>query len=763
MLRIWLLATMTAAWPCAAFAQAQGPVVTLDAIEVVPSSPLAAPDTGAERVKYPAAATTLNAADLAATQQGGVAQALDRHAPGVSIVDVTGNPFQPELDYRGFSASPVIGTPQGLAVYQNGVRVNEAWGDAVNWDLVPSVAIDRTTILGANPIFGLNALGGAVVLDMKNGFAWQGFELDTRVGGRMRAQGSMQYGVKAGGWAGYFALEGVRDKGARYFSGSTVRRFYGDIGYKGDAAEIHGAVGLASNRFGASGPAPIEMVDANKAAVFTSPQTTKNELAQFALDGAFDLSPTWKAKANVYYRAFNQTHVDGNTTDFNSCGGATLCDSAGAATSIPDFLPGAQYGVINRTWTRSRTLGASAQAINTDRIFGHGNRLAFGLSLDRGWTDFRADEEIGVIQTDLRVTGLGWSVMEPLSGVEPVHVKARNTYYGAFIQDAFDVTDQLTVTVGGRYNLAKIALFDQITTALNGGGSYGRFNPTAGATFKVTPDLSLYANYAEANRAPTPLELGCADPNRPCLIDNFLVADPPLKQVVARTVEFGARGSFRLPDLLPGGFDWSVGVYRTLSSDDILNVPSAITGRGYFVNAGRTLRQGVEASLSYKEERLSAYVNYTYTDATFRDAIQLGSPNNPLAAALGLSSIMVAPGAHLPATSPQRLKAGADFAVTPSWKIGGDVTYVSGSYLRGDEINQFAKLSPYALVNLRTSYQVTKELQIYGLVENALNARPKTFGTFFDPTQIVFVNLADPRTVSIAPPISAYVGARYRF
>ena len=137
--------------------------------------------------------------------------------------------------------------------------------------------------------------------------------------------------------------------------------------------------------------------------------------------------------------------------------------------------------------------------------------------------------------------------------------------------------------------------------------------------------------------------------------------------------------------------------------------------------------------------------------------------NGTLAAALGLSSIMVAPGAHLPATSPHRLKAGADFAVTPSWKIGGDVTYVSGSYLRGDEINQFAKLSPYALVNLRTSYQVTKELQIYGLVENALNARPKTFGTFFDPTQIVFVNLADPRTVSIAPPISAYVGARYRF
>lgn len=763
MSRIWLLATVAVVWPVAAMAQTQAPVVTLDAIEVVPSSPLAAPDTGAERVKYPGAANSVTAADLAETRQPDLAQALDRRAPGVTIIDVTGNPFQPEVDYRGFSASPVIGTPQGLAVYQNGVRINEAWGDAVNWDLIPSVAIDRATILGANPIFGLNALGGAVVLDMKNGFTWQGFEVDARFGGRARGQAWVQYGVKSGDWAGYFALEGIRDKGARYFSGSTVRRFYGDIGYKGDRAEIHGTVGLASNKFGASGPAPIEMVDANKAAVFTTPQTTQNQLAQFALNGAFDLSPTWKLKANVYYRMFDQKHVDGNTTDFNSCGGATLCDDAGNATSIPDFLPGAPYGAIDRTRTSSRTLGASAQATNTDRILGHGNRLTFGFSIDRGRTDFSANEEIGIIQTDFRVTGLGWSVMEPASGVEPVHVKARNTYYGAFIQDALDITDQLTVTLGGRYNLAKIALFDQITTALNGRGTYGRFNPTAGATFKITPNVSLYASYAEANRAPTPLELGCADPNRPCMIDNFLVSDPPLKQVVSRTVEFGARGSFKLPDLLPGNFDWSAGVYRTLSTDDILNVPSAITGRGYFVNAGHTLRQGIEASLAYKDERLSAYVNYTYTDATFRDTITLGSPSNPLAVALGVSSIMVTPGAHLPSTPPHRIKAGADFAITPQWKIGGDMTYVAGSYLRGDEINQFAKLSPYALVNLRTSYQVTKEFQIYGLVENAFNARPKTFGTFFDPTQIAFANLSDPRTVSIAPPIAAYVGAKYRF
>ncbi|MFO1134996.1 MAG: TonB-dependent receptor [Rhodoblastus sp.] len=763
MSRLWLVAGFAIIAPGVSLAQAPGRVNRLDAIEVVVSSPLDAPDTGVERMKYPGGVTTVSAAELADTRQGDLAQALERRAPGVAIIDTTGNPFQPEVDYRGFTASPVVGAPQGLAVYQNGVRVNEAWGDGVNWDLIPLVAIDRTTILGANPVFGLNALGGAVVLDMKNGFTWQGFEIDARLGGQMRRQGSVQYGVKSGDWAGYFALEGVRDNGARHFSGATVRRFYGDIGYRGDKAEIHATLGLAANKFGASGPAPMELVDADKRAVYTTPQTSQNQLAQFALNGSFDISPTWKAKANVYYRFFDQKRVDGNTTDFASCGAATLCDGAGAATSMPDILPGAPYGVIDRTWTRSRTLGASAQATNTDRLLGHGNRLTFGVSVDRGWTHFRAEEELGIIQTDYRVTGIGIPVIEPMSGVEPVSLKAANTYYGAYIQDAFDITDQLTVTAGGRYNLAKIALYDQITTALNGGGSYGRFNPTAGATYRILPNFSIFASYAEANRAPTPLELGCADPNRPCMIDNFLVSDPPLKQVVARTVEAGARGSFTLPGFLPGAFEWSAGLYRTLSSDDILNVPSAITGRGYFVNAGRTLRQGVETSLAYKDERLTAYVNYTFTDATFRDAIQLGSPNNPLAVALGVSSIMVAPGSHLPSTPPHRIKAGADFALTPQWKIGGDVVYVSGSWLRGDEINQFAKLSPYALVNLRASYQMTKEFQIYGLVENALNARPKTFGTFFDPTQIAFANLIDPRTVSLAPPIAAYIGAKYRF
>ncbi len=706
---------------------------------------------------------TIGAAELADTRQSDVAAALARRTPGVTVVDVAGNPFQPEVDFRGFAASPVVGSAQGLAVYQNGVRINEAWGDVVNWDLIPGIAIDRTTIFGANPVFGLNALGGTVSLEMKNGFTYQGFEADARFGARMRRQASLQYGVQSGAWASYLALEGIGDNGARYFSGSTVRRLYGDIGYRGDRAELHATIGLASNRFGASGPAPVEMVAVDARAVYTTPQTTKNTLAQFALNGAFDLSDTWKVKANVYHRAFDQAHVDGNVADFASCGATTLCDANGGATNIPDLAPGAQYGVVNRTWTRSRSFGGGVQATNADRIGDHGNRLTFGISLDRGWTGFKADERIGVVQPNFVVSDFGFIVNEPASNVLPVSVRASNTYVGAYVHDTFDVTDRLSVTFGGRYNLAKLALHDQLGVALNSAATYARFNPTAGATFKLTPDVSLYASYAEANRAPTPLELGCADPNRPCAIDSFLVADPPLKQVVSRTVEAGARGSFSLPDLAPGKFDWSAGVYRTINSDDIMSVPSAVTGLGYFINAGHTRRQGVEASLAYRDERLSAYANYTLTDATFRDSIEIGSPNHPLAIALGGASIRVTPGAHLASVARHRIKAGVDFAITPQWKIGGDIVHASGAFLRGDEINALGRLPGYTLVNLRTSWQVTREFQIYGLVENALNVRAKTFGTLFDTSQIAFAPLSNPRSVSVAPPLAAYIGAKYAF
>jgi len=739
---------------------------------LAPTPAPAAPVSPIVTYAVPATTYTLSSRELANSRKFDVAGALQREAPGVIINDVGGNPFMPEVDFRGFNASPVAGTPQGLAVYQNGIRINEAWGDSVNWDLIPNIAIDRLTVVTGNPLFGLNAIGGAITLDMKNGFTYQGFETDTRFGSWARRQAAMQYGVQSGPYAAYLAMEAAGDNGFRHFSGSHIKRMYGDVGYRGDSGEIHATVTLAQNRFGASGPAPVDLTNLDPGATYTTPQAIKNTLAMYDLNGAFQPSETWKLFGDVHYRAFDQARVDGNTTDFQCEAGAAVCQNGdGADTSIPNFFDGAApLGVINRTWTRSRTIGGTVQATNEDRYFGFHNKFTFGVSYDHGWTAFAANEELGVIQGDLVVGGVGYIVDEPASGISSVSMRAANDYLGVYALDSLDLTDKLTATVGARFNRAGISLYDLRGTELNGNGTFTRINPMAGLTYKILPNVSAYASYSEANRAPTPLELGCADPNRPCLIDNFLVSDPPLKQVVANTVETGLRGNVNLPSILPaaagyfpGRLDWSAGLFRTNNFNDILAVPSAVNGRGYFTNAGNTLRQGVEASLRYSDERLSAYLNYTLTDATFRSTILLGSPNNPAAVALGVGDILVTPGANLTSVPKHRLKAGADYSVTKQWRVGGDVVYASGPWVRGDEINMFGTLSPYTLVNLRTSYQATPNIQFYGLLENVGSVRSRSFGTFFDTTAISFMPFVNPRMVSLGPPMGIFGGVKITY
>ena len=419
------------------------------------------------------------AREIADTRQFDISGALDRSTPGVSTNDVLGNPFSPEVDFRGFVASPVSGTPEELAVYQNGVRINEAYGDTVNWDLIPTVAIDRSAIVTGNPLFGLNALGGAVVLDMKNGFTYQGFDLDGRLGSRNRRQTTMQYGVLQGDFASYLAVEAAGDSGYRKYSGSQVRRLYGDIGYRGDSVEVHFTLGLAQNRFGVSGPAPVDLVNNDTSAIYTTPQTNKNTLSQYDLNATFTPAPNWKILTDVHYRAFDQAHVDGNTTDLNSCGQPTLCDGNGNSTYLPDIFQGAaNLGVIDRTWTRSRTLGGTVQIENTDKIYSMPNKFTFGVNYEHGWTNFSADEEVGVLNPgDLSVTGLGMLNIDPTADVQTVHLNAANSYLGVYGLDALDVTDKLTVTAGGRFNYAAITLYDLVGTSLNGSSVLHAFQP----------------------------------------------------------------------------------------------------------------------------------------------------------------------------------------------------------------------------------------------------------------------------------------------
>src|ERR1700738_134858 len=226
-----------------------------------------------DRDKVPANVQTLSASDFEHAKAPDLLDAISRSLPGIALSDQTGNEFQRDLNYRGFVASPGVGTPQGLAVYQNGVRVNEVFGDTVNWDFIPETAINRMTLMPSNPVYGLNALGGALSIEMKNGFTHQGTDSELRGGSFGRRAASVQTGGQAGNLSAYLTADAINDNGWRDYSPSRLRRIYGDLGVRGDQTEFHVTFTGASNNFGAAAATPLQLLNQNWASVYTVPQT----------------------------------------------------------------------------------------------------------------------------------------------------------------------------------------------------------------------------------------------------------------------------------------------------------------------------------------------------------------------------------------------------------------------------------------------------------------------------------------------------------
>jgi iron complex outermembrane receptor protein len=733
----------------------------------VPAAP-PTPEPGLiDRDKVPSTTQTLTTQDFEPWVARSVPDALMRVVPSVSTNDTAVNPFQPDVTYRGFLASPTVGTPQGLAIYQNGVRINEAFGDTVNWDFIPERAIRRLDVFSSSPIFGLNAIGGAISIEMKNGFNYTGREIEGIIGSFGRRAVGAQYGAQQDNVAFYAAADALNDNGWRQRSPSELRRIYTDVGVRGDDSEFHLNFTGASNRFGALASTPIELLNRSWSAIYTSPQIYRNQLAFLNATGSYRLSDTWTIKGNAYVRSFRQLHLDGNTSDVQPCdplglnngflcfgdNSTLLFDQNG--NRVPDILGGAIPGSLDRTRTNAVSVGGTVQAASSDKVFGRDNQFVVGTSLDHGDVRFKASSELGTIGNDLFVTGTGVILGDP---VAPVDLSTRNTYYGFYLTDTIDLTSRLSLTAGGRFNLAQIMLEDQLGGDLNGSHQFSRFNPVIGTTYKLTPDVTAYAGYSEANRAPTPVELACADPTRPCLLDNFLVSDPPLKQVVSRTYEAGIRGQFT-----PGKnerFSWSFGVFTTDSQDDIIRVASAIAGRGFFQNGGTTRRQGIEASANYRTERWTVFATYSLVDATFQNTLTLQSPFNPFAVA-GLITVM--PGDRLPGVPRHRFKAGVDYTVQDGWTVGTDLVAVSGQFLVGDESNLNPMLPGYWVANLHSTYRISKEVELFGQVRNVFDKRYFTSGTFFETDAIAFLGLSDPRTVSPGAPRAFYAGLRGKF
>ncbi len=500
----------------------------------------------------------------------------------------------------------------------------------------------------------------------------------------------------------------------------TLARAYGDIGWRGDRAELHLVGSAATASFGVAAATPVDLLELDKRAVYTTPQTTQNTAGSLALNGKWSITDTLQLQGNAYVRRFQQDHDDGNPGDIERCSNSAsppfrnhLCleddgfprpnpvtaafrdrfailDPANNPIPCP---PGSgnpcnttPYGTIDRTMTGATTTGISLQATKTDTLFGHKNRLVAGGSIDHGNVNFQSNSTLGFLNSNLvvinnpEIPGSG-SVIHTLGGFGyvPVNIDTRNTYYGLYALNVFDVTEPLSLTLGGRLNIADIGLGDQLGTTpdLNGSHSYTHLNPVTGLTYKLTPRLTAFGSCSTANRAPTPVELACADPLRPCLIESSLVADPPLKQVVAHTYEIGLRDRRPLGD---GELQWQAALFRTNTSDDIISVASTISGRGFFQNVPGTRRQGFDTGLRYSAAQWSAFVNYSFLDATYQFTGDLPSPNNPMADPDG--NVHVVPGDRIPGIPQHLVKMGVEYQPMPRFKLGADIVVVGKPLFR---------------------------------------------------------------------------------
>ncbi len=795
-------ALTSAALVHSAQAQEANTTIALPEIDVISPTPVPSGSaSGIDKDKVPAFVSTVTSEEFEEKKSPAVADAITAHVPAAIAISVDGSDLSPDIYYRGFDTSRISGTAQGLAVYQNGVRINEAFGDSTNLDLISPIAVNRVDVYTNNPIFGLNALGGALNFTMKNGFTYSGGEAQILAGSYGRVYGSLQYGKQADNYSVYFATDALRDDGYRQFGSQNLQRAYADLGYRTPDSEFHAIGAFSRSLLGVQGTTPQVLVDQNYTAVFTTPQTTNNQAGLAQITGRFDLTPAWSLASNFYYRQFDQFHYDGNDADITDCGtqGGTpgyACLPASGTFSgnpndfqftnhgqpIPYLGDNFPYGTTAYTATHTQTFGTQEQLTSKDKILDHDNYFVFGGSVDQSYTHFSSTTTLGMLDANFQNIYTGF----PGSGVllqtqgnvgfSPVWAHSTATYFGVFALDTINITKELALTAGARYNVANIGISDASGEApnINSSSSYSHINPVVGLTYNILPTvLTVYGGYSIANRAPTPSESNCSNPQQPCLLEVNLVSDPPLQQVVSHTIEAGARGLVTLPDNY-GALAYKVGFFHITNTNDILTEASTITGAGYYTNVPETLRQGVEVGLQYNNGPVSLYANYAYVDATYQFYATFTSPQNPYADANG--NVYVRPGDNITGIPRNLAKLGTTYAVTPQLKVSAEAVLVGSQYYVGDPSNQNPQLPAYYFVNLRATYQLNDQVQIFGLINNATNNHYSTYGTFYDTgttagnvNQTLYNNnpanggAGDARAVTAAQPISFYAGVKVTF
>ena len=674
---------------------------------------------------------------------------LNRRLGSVYVNDIQNNPLQPDVNYRGYTASPLLGTPQGLSVYVDGLRLNQPFGDVVSWDLIPRAAIQRLELVsGASPLFGSNSLGGALSLHTKDGYSAPGTAMQLSYGSHDRRQIELQTGGHSeAGLYWYATANRFRDAGWRVSSPSDASQAFGKLGWRNAVTDVSLSAAAADTDLNGNGLQDFRLLAQDPASAYTKPDNTRNHSGLLNLSARHELRDGLSLSGNAWYRSLRTATYNGDINE-DALGenlyatGETALDTPFPSTSclasaVLNDEPNEQCnGLINRTRLSQHNAGFALQGHLQGELGGRENRVTAGLVVDESRSHFLQDSQFAYLTPDHGVIGATGS--GSMADDSRVDLGGRTRSQSLFVADSYALSQTLRLNLAARYDRAQTRTSDALTPgggpgSLEGNQRFSRLNPALGLIAQATPALSLYGSYSQASRAPSAIELGCADPANPCRLPNAMAGDPPLRQVVTSTWETGARGT------VGATTQWTAGLFRASNHDDILFIADDQAGYGYFHNVGLTRREGLELGANSQLGRVALGANYTYLNATYRSAETLGGAGNSSndAVAPGFEgNIQVEPGQHIPLIPQHLFKAYAHWDINPRLGLDADLLVVGGAYARGNENNLHqpdglyylgtGRSGGYGLLNVGAEWRATRQIELFLQVSNLTDRRYAT-------------------------------------
>lgn len=690
--------------------------------------------------------------DLAKSSRYSVAQFLDQRAMGITVNDAQNNPLQPDVRFRGYAASPLLGSSQGVVVYFNGVRVNESFGDTVNWDLLPqSTVSDMAVVAGPNPVFGQNALGGAIVMAGKNGFNYEGGRLSTGIGGYGARSIVAEHGRNGGGWGVYLNLEAYEEDGWRDFSPTESQNAYLALSRHSDVTQWDLYLHQSQSELKGNGAVPVGLLEQDRKAVFTHPDLTENELSMLNLVMNHWFDSDTRLSANLFFRQIRSDAFNGDGSDKDECEPPNddfLCEEEEEGGEQAEDQNGnpvsSKFNAINNISQRDQdTWGASLTLYKTVLQGDVRNHWTLGVDYLAGTTDFDSSVEFAQLKDNRSTTRSGLYDEEGYTAL-----RSDIDMAAIYLSNTIVATENVTLQVSLRFNSVEVAGKDQSgeRPELTASHRYSQLNGGVGLAWTISEQAQLYGGIYQSSRAPTPVELACSHPEAPCNLPNTFLADPPLDDVVSQSVELGVRTQ------VAEQWHWDIALFHTVNKDDIhfQTTGGVSSNQGFFTNIGDTLHQGLETRLAANFDSVDISLGYTYLDATYEDDYIAFSPNNP---ASDEARLKVNSGSHIPAIAQHTIKLAMDYSWTERIRSGVEFNASSGVYLRGDEANVDDKTDGYALVNAYIRYQPAKEWTLSLEASNLLDKEYERFGLYGEPDEVLEdLENDDPRFLSPAPP-----------